>query len=401
MKRIRWLLVVMLLVAAACGGASDDGADADQAVAAEEELDTTTTLLSPGVAVETTNVPATDETPPPPDDGDEPPVTSSILVFLEDGGQFDGLLTFDSVQREQTYQGVLTIGTLLPTDVAGESAAYRETVRRALESNDLVDEILRGDFQASQLQGEGKSQHTFGTGAVLTDGTTRLVFLGGTEAFTELYVFAPDATEDFPEDGTLISLDGFAVGFGSSADPGPIISVAIEGFPIGGDVDLTSDSFFWAHEVSGTPAILTGEMMDRLSIVSLETGTVAPGRLGIKLQPGSDPFGEASYQATASISVRDETGSFYAGSFGVIDGETIVNGSCFIGDCPGDGSWPGFDATLGDDGGIVFTFDFIDGSLNVTAEITIDDNPSSDNTPSTRLYLGGHRLPFSDEELDC
>jgi len=399
-KRWPWVMIVVLgLLVGACGGA-EDTSDDDPAVA-EEATSTTAPLVSPG-PVSSTGVVTTTGGPSesvPTGDGQETPA-SPVMVFLGDGGQFDGLLTFDSLRQEHTFEGALTIGTLLPSAVIGDSEAYRATVREALAVS-IVDEILQKDLQWSDWRGEGQFQYAFGTGVKLTDGSARLIFLGGDETFSELSILTTHPCDGFPIDCTEVSFDGFNMGFAPSVDVGPIIEAGLSGFPADGGIDVTSDSFFWAHRVSGIPDAISGDMMDRLEILSMESGKYADGKMGVKLHLRADLLTETIFQTTTSISVRDDTGSFYSGSFGVVDGGPVASGFCFIGDCPADGSWPGFDAVLDENGVVVFSFDALGGTLNLSADITIDDDPDPESPVAARFYLGGVRLPFGTADLEC
>ena len=122
--------------------------------------------------------------------------------------------------------------------------------------------------------------------------------------------------------------------------------------------------------------------------------------MGVKVDLGPDPFADAQYSKTVAITARDDEGAFYSGAFDMVDGAPIVSGFCFIGACPDDGTWPGFKGVLNDDGTLLFSFDPLEGALNVAADVAIDDDPDPESQVWGTFYLGGLRFPFGSAGLE-
>ena len=410
MRRSVWLLVVLALLAAGCGTSPTD--DGEEEIEVAEEITSPTLIVADAPEPEDTTVETDAPTEPQPPDEDNQETqkapTAPELVFLDEGGQYDGLLTFDSLKEDRTYDSPLTIGKLLPLyydrdefePVGFNYIHHLNAVFSGLQSSPIVAAIHPGDHLLTQVQGEGAFQYSFGMGATLIDGSTRLVFLGGDETFFEFSIFTLEPGDGSPDEGSEVLLEGYNVGVAPTDDLGPIIEAAFNDFPPNGDLDVTSDNFFWADQVSGSLDAFSGELMARLEILGLESGTLPDGQMGVKVDLGPDPFADAQYSKTVAITVRDDEGAFYSGAFDMVDGAPIVSGFCFIGACPDDGTWPGFKGVLNDDGTLLFSFDPLEGALNVAADVAIDDDPDPESQVWGTFYLGGLRFPFGSAGLE-
>jgi hypothetical protein len=308
--------------------------------------------------------------------------------FLAQGGTLDGLLTLDSVQKEQTYDTGFTLTTQLPLSAGQDEAeSYRETVRSAVEKIDVVKEILEGQPQVLSQYAPDGSQNTFGLGVTLQDDSTRFVTIGG-DGYLELFVLEPFPCDGFPTECDEVAFGGWTLGWEPNVDTDQLIEAALNGFSP--DDTYVTDAF-WAETINGSLTAVGPEL-----IVNLETGTFPDGKMGVKVDLGRpDPFGDAAYVKTVGVTVRDDTGGFYSGSFGSVGGVLGANGFCGLGDnCPSDGTWSGFTAVLDDAGVIVFSFDPLEGNLTVAAEVSVDDAPDPDSPTYTSSYLNGQQVPF-------
>ena len=402
MCRLVWLLMVLVLLGAACDPSSEAERAAQEAAREEERNYVEPPAEEEEAAAESTDasqpgsgdLAEADESSSSPDGKVERAPSEPTAMFLAEGGTLDGLLTLNSVQKEQTYDGAFNLTTVLPFNSSQDEAeSYRETVRRAVEKTDLVREILDSDVFVLSQQNPESPQNTFGLGVTLQDDSTRFVTAGG-DGFFELYVLQPFPCDGFPTECQEVFFGGWTLGWGTSVDTDQLIEAALKGLSPG---DSFVTDAFWTNTIEGTVTALGPEL-----IKNLDSGIFPDGTMGIKVDLGqAAPFADTVYIKTVGIAVRDDAGGFYTGSLGSIDGNLTGNGLCLLGDnCPPDQSWPGFDVVVNDDGVIVFSFDPLDGPLTVAAEVTTTDGPDPDSTSMTSSYLNGQQIPFGTGRLN-
>ena len=327
-------------------------------------------------------------------------------------GSFSGTFMLESIFDNFSFAAPFALAFLPPA--TGEVVISEED-RAAIAAIDDAIVALMGPILnqtedpyviLSQFQSDGSSQHSYGRAVdAAEDGSKTVITVGSGDAHTEFFWFDAASVCWFPAHVSgcigprvhrwrcgrprrfprLIDID--AVSGGGPVPPGYGF-----GFEVDGELILDTDT-------PSDPSVT--EPADSL-IADVQSGTFSDGRQGVKVTLSTpDLFADVPYLTTANVFVRDDEGAFYFGSYGVIEGTVIVQGFCGAGDCPEDGSWPGFDAALDENRIVLFSFDSLPGNLTVVTDVQIDDDPDPDSQFTASPYRGGEQLPFGNTDLDC
>ena len=327
-------------------------------------------------------------------------------------GSFSGTFMLESIFDNFSFAAPFALAFLPPA--TGEVVISEED-RAAIAAVDDAIVALMGPILnqtedpyviLSQFQSDGSSQHSYGRAVdAAEDGSKTVITVGSGDAHTEFFWFDAAPCVGFPHTCQDVSVHGFTVGGAAGLDVfqglididavsggGPVPPGYGFGFEVDGELILDTDT-------PSDPSVT--EPADSL-IADVQSGTFSDGRQGVKVTLSTpDLFADVPYLTTANVFVRDDEGAFYFGSYGVIEGTVIVQGFCGAGDCPEDGSWPGFDAALDENGIVLFSFDSLPGNLTVVTDVQIDDDPDPDSQFTASPYRGGEQLPFGNIDLDC